>query len=101
MTGSYISLPGLELPLQCRFKTIPILNEWERQICDAWMESERAVDSVLRDWLREAAGSDESKAQKMIGIAATVLTSAFERKISPIFFVEDIRALIAREISVQ
>ena len=76
MTGSYISLPGLELPPKCHFKTIPILNEWERQICEAWVENEQAVDRALRGWLRDAAGSDDSKVQKLIGIAETILTSA-------------------------
>ena len=99
MTGSYISLRGLELPPQCRFKSIPIDNNWEQRICDAWGSNEFEVRRALRDWLQDTIRSNGLRQQKLLDNGRAMLSLAIERKTTPIFFIMDIRELIAGKVA--
>ncbi len=96
MTGSYIDLRRWPRPLHYGFEPIPLLNEWERKICDAWGENEPEVGCALQGWLQDAVSADTTQRQMLIKkIGSVLLAQAIGGKFSPIFFIQDIRTLIS------
>ena len=96
--GSYIDLRRCPQPSNSGFKPIPLTNEWERRICDSW-RSDAASD--LQEWLQHAISDVNPQKEVIIEGALAKLSQAIERKVSPIFFIMDIRALISHGVFAQ